>query len=130
MELLGDVSHVEFRFGPFGDSVSVGARCWHGLHQTYQMKLLGDVDHVESHFSLFGDSVRVSARWVHGLHQMYHRLKNYFGCTRWQSKIVRLKWKFILVCLVILLRQDRCTVWTKFTTASKIILDAPDGTPR
>ena len=25
MELLGDVGHVESRFGPFGDSVSVGA---------------------------------------------------------------------------------------------------------
>jgi hypothetical protein len=62
MELLGDVSHVEFHFSPFGDSVSVGARCWHGLHQTYQMKLLGDVDHVESPFGLFGDSVGVSAR--------------------------------------------------------------------
>ena len=26
MELLGDVGHVESRFGPFGDSVSVSAR--------------------------------------------------------------------------------------------------------
>jgi hypothetical protein len=26
MELLGDVGHVKARFGPFGDSVSVGAR--------------------------------------------------------------------------------------------------------
>jgi hypothetical protein len=26
MELLGDVSHVESRFGPFGDSVCTGAR--------------------------------------------------------------------------------------------------------
>jgi hypothetical protein len=26
MELLGDVGHVEFRFGPFGGSVSVGTR--------------------------------------------------------------------------------------------------------
>ena len=26
MELLGDMGHVESRFGPFGDSVSVGAR--------------------------------------------------------------------------------------------------------
>jgi hypothetical protein len=25
-ELLGDVGHVESRFGPFGDSVSFGAR--------------------------------------------------------------------------------------------------------
>jgi hypothetical protein len=26
MELLGELGHVESRFGPFGDSVSVGAR--------------------------------------------------------------------------------------------------------
>jgi hypothetical protein len=35
MELLGDVDHVESRFYPFGDSVSVGARWVHGLHQSY-----------------------------------------------------------------------------------------------
>jgi hypothetical protein len=31
MEVLGDVGHVEPHFGPFGDSVSVGARSVHGL---------------------------------------------------------------------------------------------------
>jgi hypothetical protein len=31
MELLGDVGHVESRFGPFGDGVSAGARLVHGL---------------------------------------------------------------------------------------------------
>jgi hypothetical protein len=31
MELLGDVHHVESRFGPFGNSVCVGARLVHGL---------------------------------------------------------------------------------------------------
>ena len=34
MELLGDVGHVESRFGPVGDRVSVGARQVHGLRQT------------------------------------------------------------------------------------------------
>ena len=34
MELLGDVGHVESRFGPFGDSVCVSARYVHGLCQT------------------------------------------------------------------------------------------------
>ena len=36
-----------------------------------------------------------------------------------------------LVCLekVLVLVQDRCTVCTKRTTGSYIILDAPDGTP-
>ena len=31
MELQGDVGHVESHFGPFGDSVSVGASYVHGL---------------------------------------------------------------------------------------------------
>jgi hypothetical protein len=35
MELIGDVGHVESRFGPFGDSVSVGTRKVPGLCQTY-----------------------------------------------------------------------------------------------
>jgi hypothetical protein len=33
--LVSDMGHVEFRFGPFGDSVSVSAREVHGLHRTY-----------------------------------------------------------------------------------------------
>jgi hypothetical protein len=35
MELLGDVAHVESRFGTFRDVVRVGASSVHGLHQTY-----------------------------------------------------------------------------------------------
>jgi hypothetical protein len=35
MELLGDVGQVEGHFGPFGDSVNVGARYVHSLRQTY-----------------------------------------------------------------------------------------------
>jgi hypothetical protein len=35
MELLGDMSHVESRIGPFGDGVSVDVRLVHGLCQTY-----------------------------------------------------------------------------------------------
>jgi hypothetical protein len=35
MELVSDVGHVESRFNPFGDSVSVSARLEHGLHRTY-----------------------------------------------------------------------------------------------
>jgi hypothetical protein len=35
MEHLGDVAHVESRFSPFGDGVSVGARQEHGLCQMY-----------------------------------------------------------------------------------------------
>jgi hypothetical protein len=35
MELLGDVGHVESRFGPFGDNFCVGASQVHGLRQMY-----------------------------------------------------------------------------------------------
>jgi hypothetical protein len=35
MELLGDMGHVEARFGPFGDSANLEARYVHGLRQTY-----------------------------------------------------------------------------------------------
>ena len=35
MELLGNVGHVEPRFDPFGDSVSVGARYVPGLRGMY-----------------------------------------------------------------------------------------------
>jgi hypothetical protein len=38
----------------------------------------------------------------------------------------------VLVCLeiVLILTQDRCTVCVESTIGLKIILDAPDGTPR
>jgi hypothetical protein len=34
-ELIGDVGHVESRYGLFGYSVSFDARVVHGLHQIY-----------------------------------------------------------------------------------------------
>ena len=45
---------------------------------------------------------------------------------------MRLKWKLVLVRLeiVLMLSQDRCTVCVERTIGSKIVLDAPDGTPR
>ena len=35
MELPGDVGHVESRFSPFGDGVSVSATSVHGMRQMY-----------------------------------------------------------------------------------------------
>jgi hypothetical protein len=35
MELLGDVGHVEARFGLFGDSADLNARQVHRLRRTY-----------------------------------------------------------------------------------------------
>jgi hypothetical protein len=65
LELLGDVGLVESRFGPFGDSVSIGARLSTVCNKRTiapktildtPMELLGDVGHVESRFDPFGDS--------------------------------------------------------------------------
>jgi hypothetical protein len=36
MELLGDVGHVEARFGPFGDSANLDTRNVHCLRRMYQ----------------------------------------------------------------------------------------------
>jgi hypothetical protein len=35
MELLGEVGHVEARFGPHGDSANLDARYARNLHRTY-----------------------------------------------------------------------------------------------
>jgi hypothetical protein len=35
IKYLAEVDHVEYRFGPFGDIVSVSAREVHGLRQMY-----------------------------------------------------------------------------------------------
>jgi hypothetical protein len=58
VELLGDVDHVESRFGQFGDYVNV---------------------------SPFGDSANLDAGKVYGLHLTFHMPRNYFGCTRSNS---------------------------------------------
>jgi hypothetical protein len=46
--------------------------------------------------------------------------------------MMRLKWKLVLICLeiVLILTQDRCTVYTKCTIGSEIILDILNGTSR
>jgi hypothetical protein len=54
------------------------------------MEILGDMGHVESRLGQFGHVVSVSARLVHRLRQTYHRLRNYFGHTRWYSLVTRL----------------------------------------
>ena len=41
-------------------------------------------------------------------------------------------WNLVSIRLeiVLVLVQDRCTVYAECTIGSKIVLDAPDGTPR
>jgi hypothetical protein len=94
MELLGSVGHLESRFSPFGDGVSVGEnRCIVCTKCTIGSKivlgtpkvLLGDEAQLEAHFGLFGDSANINARLVHGLRQKYQRLRNHFRHTRWNS---------------------------------------------
>jgi hypothetical protein len=68
MEVLGDVGHIEARFGPFvivlisrHDRHTVCAKCTIGSKITLVV-LLGGVDQLEDRFSLFGDSVNLDAR--------------------------------------------------------------------
>jgi hypothetical protein len=67
------------------------------------MVLLGDKAQVEARFGLFGDNANLDARQVNILRQTYQRLSNRFGHTRRYSKVMRLKWKLILVCFEIVL---------------------------
>jgi hypothetical protein len=46
---------------------------------------LVDESQVEARFCPFGDSANLDARLVLGLCRTYHRLRNHFGCTRWNS---------------------------------------------
>jgi hypothetical protein len=98
----------------------------------HPMVRLGDEAQVVACLGPFGDCVIVGARQVHGLRQMYHRLRIHFGRTRWNSYVMWVMWNLVLVYLetVSVLVQDRCMVGAKATVGSKIILDAPDGTPR
>jgi hypothetical protein len=63
---------------------------------------------------------------------MFHRLRNHFGCTQWYFYVTRLKWKIVSVRLeiVLILTQDRCIVYVERNIGTKIVLDAPNGTPR
>ena len=96
------------------------------------MVLLGGKDQLEARFIPFGDSANLDARWVHGWRRTYHRLRNHFGRSRWNSKVMWVVWNLLLVYLAMVLAsvQDRCTVSTKYTMGLEIILDATDGTPR
>jgi hypothetical protein len=60
---------------------------------------------------------------MHDLCEMYQ--------TGLYSKVTRLKWKNVSVCLrtVLVSVHDGCTVCAKHTVGSEIILDASDGTP-
>jgi hypothetical protein len=94
------------------------------------MELLGDDAQVEARFGPFGYSANLDE--VHGLRRTYHRLGNQFGRIRWNSKMTWVMWNIVSVHLETMLVsvQDSRTVCAECTIGSKIILDAPDGTPR
>jgi hypothetical protein len=96
------------------------------------MVLLGYDAQLEACFGLFGDSANLDARKVHSLCQAYHRLRNHFERTRWYSLVTRLNWKLVSVCLeiVLILKQDSCTVCCESSIGSKIVLVTIDSTPR
>jgi hypothetical protein len=85
---------------------------------------------VDARFGLFGDSANLDARLVHDLRRTYHRLRNHFGRTRWISYVTLVMWNLVPIHLeiVVVSVQDSCTICAKH--CSKIVLDAPDGTPR
>jgi hypothetical protein len=96
------------------------------------MVLLRDEAQVEARFGQFRDSTNLDSRSVHGLCRMYHRLRNYFGLTRWNSKVTGVMWNLISVHLeiVLILTQDRCMVCNDRTVDLEIVLDATDGTSK
>jgi hypothetical protein len=72
--------------------VSVQDRCTVCANRTIDFEIilgpmvhLGDVAQLEAHFGPFRDSANLDARSVHSLRRTYHRLRNHFGCTRWNS---------------------------------------------
>jgi hypothetical protein len=84
-----------------------------------------------SSFGLLEDSANLDTRLMHGLRQTRNRLRNHFGCTRWNSLVTWAKWKLASVRLelVLISKEHRCTLWGTYCS-SKIIMGAPSGTPR
>ena len=122
MEMLGDTGHVESRFGPFGDGVSVGAKQVHGLRQTYHR--------LRNHFG-------------------HNRWYSYVTRLKWKLVLVYLEIVLILthdtymVCAKrtigletvldapMVLQGDKAQVQAHFGLCrNSTSLDAPDGTRR
>ena len=55
---------------------------------------------------------------------MHHRLRNYFGCTRWYTDVTWVKWILISVYFEIVLvsTQNRSTICAERTIGSEISL--------
>jgi hypothetical protein len=95
------------------------------------MILIDDESQVKARFDPFVDSAKLDARQMHYLRRMYHGLRNHFGHTRWNSYVMWVMSNLVSFHLeiVLILTQDRCTVYAECTIGSKIVLDATNGTP-
>ena len=54
------------------------------------------------------------------------------GTPEWYSKVMYVKWELVSVRfeIVLVFRQDMCTVCAECTSGMEIILGTPDHTPR
>jgi hypothetical protein len=93
MELLSNLSPMESRFGPFGDSANLDVGLVHSLSENVQ-RLGNHIGHIGRNSYVTWVMwnlilVCLHARQVHGLRQKYLRLRNRFGRTRWYSFMTR-----------------------------------------
>ena len=123
MELQDDVDNVESRFGPFGDSVSFGARQVHGLCQTYHR--------LRNHFgrTRWNSKVTWVLRNLASFHLETVLVSVQDRCMVCAKNTIGSKIILVHLEMVLVLMQDRCTVCAKRTIGSKIFLDPPNGTP-
>ena len=91
------------------------------------MELLDDEAQVEAPFGPFGDSANIDERQVAGLRRTYHRLKKSFQMHPMLhlGDEAQVKARFGPSGDRVNLDTDRCTVCTKRTIGSEIVLDAP-----
>jgi hypothetical protein len=95
------------------------------------MVLLNDEAQVEAHFGSFVVLILTQDRCTVCADRTIGS-KNHFGCTRWNSKMIRVMCNLMSVRskMVLVSVQERCMACTKRTIGSRIILDAPGATPR
>jgi hypothetical protein len=87
---------------------------------------------VDARLGPFGDSANLDVRLVLGFALNRPQAQKLFWTHRIEHlgdgghvDLISVRLETVLVSL-----QDRCTVYTKHTIASEIVLNAPDGTPR
>jgi hypothetical protein len=54
---------------------------------------------MDAHFGLFGDRVNIEARLAYDFCRTCNRLRNRFGCTRWNTYVMCVKRKLVSIHL-------------------------------